>query len=184
MAVRALLSSHAFYRVKLKIKLKQERLERPVISSLRCTCVSETACDNICCDVIWSDHCFPTRCRYMLVSTCAAVHNHVFPLTPAHWKTFFKCSARVNKAIYHQRRAWQELIAEQFILVYTEARQSARGEKAKQLTTAVARSAPREVQLRTSVSTPNTIILQGHKATARSVCNNHLIKRSQDVLAW
>lgn len=38
--------------------------------------------------------------------------------------------------------------------------------KVKQLTTAVARSAPREVQLRTSVSTPNTIILQTHKERA------------------
>lgn len=67
------------------------------------------------------------------------------------------------------------MIADQFILVYIGISQRAKGgEKTKQLTTAVARSAPREVQLKTSVSTPNTIILQGgeHKATAMSECNS------------
>lgn len=90
----------------------------------------------------------------------ATVSNRLFSLT----NTFFKCSVRVVKSIYHHCRAWRELIAGLFyVWVHIEAsKDRGGGARAEQLTTAEARSAPREAQLRTSVSTPNTIILQTH----------------------
>lgn len=124
-----------------------------------------------------------TVCRHMQLSICGCVYSsHSLILLKS---TLFMRGLRVVKSIYHHCGPWQELIAGQFIEVCIRISQWVRGVKALQLTTAAARSAPSEVQLRTSVSTPNTIILQTHrKETARSQCSSEQQSASQMRIIW
>lgn len=162
-------------RTRQNIKLRQKRLRRPLISRCAnntCNYLNERAWCKLQLHHIYSknvSHAAGLRiaCRNMHLSMqgCGYSSHSLISLK----STLFMRGLRVVKSIYHHCGPWQELIAGQFIRVCIGRSQQMRGVKAQQLTTAAARSAPSEVQLRTSVSTPNTIILQTHrKETARS----------------
>lgn len=123
-------------------------------------------------------------CRYMHVWLRRIVR---YLCTATRCRTFFKCSLCAATAIHHHCQARQELIADLCFAGYSRrwVREGGR-RRGGQLTTAVARSAPRDVQLRTSVSTPNTIILQGHRATATAESRSEPKEAwyKQDMIQW
>lgn len=117
-----------------------------------------------------------------------AVCNHLYNTTPTQSKTFFKCGVRVAGVIHHHHLTWWELIVkDQFVLVFFFfTTLSVRGEQLRQLTTAAARSTPRDVQLRTSASTPDTIILQGgtqinREGTGHRLCSIIYLSKDPEI---
>lgn len=158
-----------------KIKLRQKRLNRGLFSSYAnntCNYLNERAWCKRQLHYIYSKNVhvshtadLHTVCRHMQLSSLISLKS-----------TLFMHGLRAVKSIHHHWGPWQELIAGLFIEVCIGISQWVMGVKAPRLTTAAARSAPSEVQLRTSVSTPNTIILQTRrKETARSQCSSEQI---------
>lgn len=165
-----------------KIKLRQKRLRRPPFSSYAnntCNYLNERAWCKRQRYYIYSKNVSHTAdlhtvCRHMQLSSLISLKS-----------TLFMHGLRAVKSIHHHWGPWQELIAGLFIEVCVGISPWVMGVKAPRLTTAAARSAPSEVQLRTSVSTPNTIILQTRrKETARSRCSSEQQSASQMQIIW